>query len=76
MAKKESKEEILKAFRLFDDDETRKILFKNLKCMANNLGKSLTDKELQEMIDKTDGDGNGEVNEEDFLKIIKKTNLY
>uniref|UniRef100_A0A8C2MVS3 EF-hand domain-containing protein n=1 Tax=Cricetulus griseus TaxID=10029 RepID=A0A8C2MVS3_CRIGR len=74
--KKDTKEEILKAFRLFDDDETGKISFRNLKRVANELGENLTDEELQEMIDEADRDGDGEVNEEEFLKIMKKTNLY
>ncbi|XP_039074153.1 centrin-1 [Hyaena hyaena] len=76
MAEKDTKEEILKAFRLFDDDETGKISFKNLKRVANELGENLTDEELQEMIDEADRDGDGEVNEEEFLRIMKKTNLY
>ncbi|KAM5305105.1 centrin-1 [Glossophaga mutica] len=76
MAEKDTKEEILKAFRLFDDDETGKISFKNLKRVANELGENLTDEELQEMIDEADRDGDGEVNEEEFLRIMKKTDLY
>lgn len=31
---------------------------------------------LQEMIDEADRDGDGEVNEQEFLRIMKKTNLY
>ncbi|XP_043983036.1 caltractin isoform X2 [Gambusia affinis] len=76
MAEKDSKEEILKAFRLFDDDETGKISFKNLKRVAKDLGENLTDEELQEMIDEADRDGDGEVNEQEFLRIMKKTCLY
>ncbi|XP_044283363.1 centrin-2 [Varanus komodoensis] len=76
MAEKDSKEEILKAFRLFDDDETGKISFKNLKRVAKELGENLTDEELQEMIDEADRDGDGEVNEQEFLRIMKKTSLY
>ncbi|XP_062932696.1 centrin-1 [Cynocephalus volans] len=73
MAEKDTKEEILKAFKLFDDDETGKISFKNLKRVANELGENLTDEELQEMIDEADLDGDGEVNEDEFLRIMKKT---
>lgn len=76
MSEKDSKEEVMKAFRLFDDDGTGKISFKNLKRVAKELGENLTDEELQEMIDEADRDGDGEVNEQEFLRIMKKTNLY
>jgi len=76
MSEKDSREEILKAFRLFDDDETGKISFKNLKRVAKELGENLTDEELQEMIDEADRDGDGEINENEFLRIMKKTSLY
>ncbi len=73
MSERDSKEEILKAFKLFDDDSTGKITFKNLKRVAKELGENLTDEELQEMIDEADRDGDGEINEDDFLRIMKKT---
>ncbi|KAG8144474.1 hypothetical protein E2320_012982, partial [Naja naja] len=83
----EQKQEIREAFDLFDtdgtgnidlfdDDETGKISFKNLKRVAKELGENLTDEELQEMIDEADRDGDGEVNEQEFLRIMKKTSLY
>jgi len=76
MSEKDSKEEILKAFRLFDDDNSGKISFKNLKRVAKELGENLTDEELQEMIDEADRDGDGEINEGEFLRVMKKTSLY
>merc|ERR1719347_1988328 len=76
MSEKDTKEEILKAFKLFDDDDSGKITFTNLKRVAAELGENLTDEELQEMIDEADREGDGEVNQEEFLRIMKKTSLY
>ena len=76
MGERDGKEEILKAFRLFDDDDTGKISFKNLKRVAKELGETMTDEELQEMIEEADRDGDGEVNEEEFFRIMKKTALF
>ena len=76
MNEKDSKEEIMKAFKLFDDDDTGKISFRNLKRVAEELGENLTEEELREMIEEADRDGDGEVNQEEFLRIMKKTSLY
>ncbi|XP_071452572.1 uncharacterized protein [Hetaerina americana] len=76
MAEKDTKEEIMKAFRLFDDDETGKISLKNLKRVAKELGENINDEELQEMIDEADKDGDGEVSQEEFIRIMQKTHLY
>ena len=54
----------------------RKISFKNLKRVAKELGERMTDEELQKMIDEADCDGDGEVNEEEFLPVMKKTNFF
>merc|ERR1711862_72609 len=69
---------ILKAFKLFtgEDKWNPRINFKNLQRVAKELGERMTDEELQEMINEADTDGDGEVNEEEFLRIMKKTNLF
>ena len=76
MAERDPREEMLKAFRLFDDDETGKISFKNLKRVAKELGENMTDDEIAEMIEEADRDGDGEINEEEFMRIMRKTNLF
>ena len=47
MSEKDSREEILKAFRLFDDEEKGKISFRNLKRVAKELGENMTDEEVR-----------------------------
>ena len=64
------------AFRLFDDDETGFITLKNLRRVAKEIGENMTDEELQEMIEEADRDGDGQVSEEEFLRMMKKTSLY
>ena len=76
IAERDPREEILKAFRLFDDDGTGKISLKNLKRVSRELGETMTEEQLQEMIDEADRDGDGEINEQEFIRIMKKTNLF
>lgn len=62
-------DEIKRAFRLFNDDNTNGITLKNLKRVAKELGENLTDEEMKAMIDEFDLDGDGEINEQEFIAI-------
>lgn len=73
---KGTRDEILKAFNLFDADGTGRITFENLKAVAEELGEKIDDEELREMIAEADRDGDGGVDREEFLRIMKKTCLY
>merc|ERR1712185_653854 len=56
---KDPKDDMLKAFKLFDDDNTGSVSFKNLKRVARETNQTLTDDELQQMLDDADRDGDG-----------------
>merc|ERR1712094_113896 len=75
MNQKDGKEEMLKGFALFDDDNTKKISFKNFKRVAKELGENLSDAELKEILAEADEDGDGEINEAEFLAVMEKTGL-
>jgi centrin-1 len=72
MLNRDAREEIMKVFALFDDDNTGGISYKNLKRVATELGENLTDEELQEMVDEADRDGDGVINEEEFYRVMRK----
>ncbi|CAH1251492.1 CETN3 [Branchiostoma lanceolatum] len=70
MLDRDPREEVMKAFRLFDDDDSGKISLRNLRRVARELGENMTDEELRAMIDEFDKDGDGEINEEEFHAIM------
>ncbi|KMZ97766.1 caltractin ICL1e, partial [Plasmodium vivax North Korean] len=72
LGNKDTREGIQRIFNLFDDDKTGAISLKNLKRVAKELGETLTDEELRDMIDRADSKGEGEISFEDFYTIMTK----
>eukprot|EP00755_Sulcionema_specki_P027523 Sspe_Gene.87925::Locus_59974_Transcript_1_1_Confidence_1.000_Length_672::g.87925::m.87925/K16466/CETN3, CDC31; centrin-3 len=70
ISERDPKEELLRAFQLFDDDNTGKITLRNLRRVARDLGENMGDDELQAMIDEFDKDQDGEINEDEFIAIM------
>ena len=73
---KDAKADMVKAFKLFDADNKGKIKFADLKAIAVELGEKMSDSELQGMMDEADTDGDGAVDQEEFLRVMKAVNLY
>lgn len=69
-------DEILRAFKLFDEEGKGRISLRNLKKIARELGENLTEEELQAMIEEFDKDQDGFINEQEFLSIMKQSTVY
>ena len=72
MSDKDTREDINKVFRLFDDDKSGFISLKNLRRVAKELGETMTEEELMEMIERADNDADGQVSPEEFYNIMTK----
>ena len=68
----DNKDDILKVFRLFDDDDSGAITLNDLLRVARELGETMTQAELKEMIDRADLDGDGVISPEEFINIMTR----
>mmetsp|Transcript_18633 Transcript_18633/g.20258 ORF Transcript_18633/g.20258 Transcript_18633/m.20258 type:complete len:189 (+) Transcript_18633:256-822(+) len=66
----ESEEEILEAFKVFDKDGNGFISAAELRHIMTNIGEKLNDEEVDEMIREADIDGDGQINYEEFVKLL------
>ncbi|KAJ8753709.1 hypothetical protein K2173_026385 [Erythroxylum novogranatense] len=66
----DSEEELKEAFKVFDKDQNGYISAAELRYVMTNLGEKLTDEEVDEMIGEADFDGDGQVNYEEFVKMM------
>jgi len=66
----ESEEEIKEAFKVFDKDGTGVISAAELRHVMTNLGEKLTDTEVDDLIKEADVDGDGQINYEEFVKLM------
>ncbi|KAH8812038.1 putative Centrin-3 [Xylogone sp. PMI_703] len=69
IAQRDPRDEILRAFALFDTDGKGMISLEDLRRVARELGEGLEEEELVAMIEEFDLDGKGGVGKEEFLQI-------
>lgn len=65
-----SVKDFVKAFRIFDTNQTGKIAVGDLKYMLTSLGEKLSNEEFDEIIKGVNVDDNGMINYEEFIKEI------
>ncbi|CAN8328227.1 unnamed protein product [Cochlearia groenlandica] len=70
---RDSTDELSRAFKIIDHDNNGKISPRDIKQIAKELGENFTDNDIEEMIEEADRDKDGEVNLEEFMKMMTRT---
>ncbi|XP_071720264.1 probable calcium-binding protein CML13 [Rutidosis leptorrhynchoides] len=68
-----SKQELTKAFNIIDHDKNGKISISDIKSIARELGVRFTDAEINIMMEAADRDADGEVNLDEFMRMMQTT---
>lgn len=66
----EEEEELLQAFKVFDKDGNGTISEVELRDVMKSLGELLSEREIKQMIEEADGDGDGEIDFHEFKKMM------
>ena len=72
LPKKNSEEEMFDAFRVFDSNGNGYISAADLRHVMTNLGETITDNEIDNIIAEIDIDGDGQINYEEFVRNTLK----
>ncbi|XP_037952819.1 caltractin-like [Teleopsis dalmanni] len=76
MGEKDTETELRKSFRLFCGSGESTLTLDDLKRVSFQLKENLNEEQLTEMFEHADVDGNGKINEDDFVKLVLGTVLY
>eukprot|EP00053_Salpingoeca_punica_P024521 m.13513 g.13513 ORF g.13513 m.13513 type:complete len:163 (-) comp6886_c0_seq1:82-570(-) len=68
--------DILDGYSLFDKQNNGHITMDDLRALCTEVNEYVPDNSLRRMIEIADADGDGVVNKADFLKVMKRTNLF
>ncbi|KAJ0975996.1 hypothetical protein J5N97_017961 [Dioscorea zingiberensis] len=73
IGERDTKEELMKAFRIIDQDNNGKISQGDIMRIAKELGESFSPQEIREMIDEADRNRDGEVDVDEFFRVMMRT---
>merc|ERR1711918_7278 len=71
---KDGVEEMKKAFKLFDPEGKGKITMKELAAVAKDIGETMSEKDLQDVLDECGGSAGG-ITEDAFVEIMQEQGL-
>jgi len=74
LRRRDSQEEIMKVFQLFDKEGSGFINFQSLKHVCQEINQPMSDQDIRDLIDEADRDHDGRVTAEDFYRIMKRRN--
>lgn len=69
---KNTREDIERVFKLFDSNRNGYISLDDMKRVAKELGEDISEKELQEIIQRADLDNDSKLTIEDFYQVMTK----
>jgi Ca2+-binding EF-hand superfamily protein len=72
----DTEDEIHKSFHLFDQNGDGFIDIDDLKYVADLIGETMSQEELQEMIKEAAQKKDGKVTEEDFKRVVRRASLF
>jgi calmodulin len=68
---RDNEEDMMNVFRVFDKDGNGYITAAELKQAMESLDEVVTDEDIEDMIREADTNGDGNVNYEEFIKMMK-----
>ncbi|XP_078441983.1 calmodulin-1-like [Wolffia australiana] len=70
MKETDAEEELKEAFKVFDKDQNGFISASELRNVMISLGEKMTDEEVEQMIREADLDGDGQINFDEFVRMM------
>jgi calmodulin len=67
-----AEEEMREAFMIFDSDGNGTISAEELRQIMQNLGETLTNEEIEDMVKEADLDGDGQIDYNEFVRMMFK----
>lgn len=69
-------DELVFGFKQLDVEKQGQVTFDNLKKVCDEIKFQVPDQELREMINSADVNGDGVVDQQEFISMMKKTHLF